>query len=335
MESQTNNIPLEKDESYRIINMKLNNFNFQTLQDFNYNNGINLHTKSKNDVSLYSNITNIKDGECTQLSVSSKLDQSNSLLNHNILLSKKKTFLNKKRKKDKNESIKINFWNISHQNFYKGKKKGLFKVDKNKIGRKKKGSGEIGKHDKYSRDNLRSKVKTYSLKFLLDYFNKEIQKIDIQDLNKSFIRRLYQMKTVDDKTKAYNLKLLDESFKSIFSSPVSGKADKNENHNKDLIENIYKINQEGNLEKTKKIIKIFNMKYREFFNYVKIIKDNPNLKEKIGQIDDDIIEMIKKFDFYLEEKLNKDSKDKDYNQKLIELIKNFPSDISNMQEKKK
>jgi hypothetical protein len=203
------------------------------------------------------------------------------------------------------------------------------------LGEKKKNSGETGKHDKFSKDNLRSKVKTLSLKFLYEYFNKEIQKIDINDLNKSADWRLYEIKSVDNKTKIYNLELLNQTLKSIFSTPISGRADKNENHNKDLIDKIYKINQEGNSEKTKKIIKFFNMKYKEFFNYVKIIKDNKNLLGKIEGIDDDIKDMIRKFDLYLEENLSKDSKDKDYNQKLIELIKNFPSDINNMKEKKK
>ena len=77
------------------------------------------------------------------------------------------------------------------------------------------------------------------------------------------------------------------------------------------------------------------MKYKEFFNYVKIIKDNKNLQEKIDGLDDDIKDMVKKFDFYLEENLSKDNKDKDYNQKLIALIKNFPEDINNMIVKKK
>lgn len=77
------------------------------------------------------------------------------------------------------------------------------------------------------------------------------------------------------------------------------------------------------------------MKYKEFFNYVKIIKDNKNLQEKIDGLDDDIKDMVKKFDCYLEENLSKDNKDKDYNQKLIALIKNFPEDINNMIVKKK
>jgi hypothetical protein len=234
------------------------------------------------------------------------------------------TFSNQKRKRSKNNSEVL---------ANKDKTK-LFIVDKEKnIGRKKKNSGETGKHGKNSKDNMRSKVKTCSLKFLYKYFNKEIQKIDINDLNKSADWRLYQIKTEDNKTKVYNLELLNQSLKSIFSSPISGKSVKNKNHNKDLIDKIYQINQEENSEKTKKVIKFFDMKYKDFFNYVKIIKDNKNVQEKIDGIDDDIKDMVKKFDVHLEEKLSKENEDKVYNQKLIELMKNFPSNISNMQVK--
>ena len=247
-------------------------------------------------------------------------------------------FLNKKTNRSKNKVINSfpnkekNYLGTSgisaKQKSYKDKSKLFIVVQKSNFGRKKKDSVEIGKHTKIAKDNLRSKVRTYSLDFLYEYFNKEIQKIEIKNLNKSGEWRLYKIKRIDNKTKVYNLELLDKSLKSIFSAPISRRSDKNENHNKDLINKIYKINQEGNLEKTETIIKFFNMKYKEFFNYVKIIKDNKNLQEKIGGIDDDIKEMIRNFELYLERKLNKNNNN--YNQILIEEIKNFPSDISNM-----
>ena len=250
-------------------------------------------------------------------------------------------FSNQKRKRSKNKVIKSfpiienNFLNNSEDLAKKDKKKLFTTKKKIILGEKKKNSGKNGKHGKNSNDNLRSKVKTCSLNFLYEYFNEEIPKIDINDLNKSVDWKLYKKKYVDNKTKVYNLDLLNQSLKSIFSAPISGRYNKTENHNKELIDKIYKINQEGNSEKTKKIIKFFNMKYKEFFNYVKIIKDNKNLQEKIDGLDDDIKDMVKKFDFYLEENLSKDNKDKDYNQKLIALIKNFPEDINNMIVKKK
>ena len=213
-----------------------------------------------------------------------------------------------------------------------GNKRGIFEIyKKDNKGRKKKNSEEIGKHTKISKDNMRSKAKTISLDFLLHYLNEKIKKIDINDLNKNPDWRLYKTKYVDNKTKAYNLNLLNQSLKSIFSAPISGRSVKKKNHNKELIDKIYQINQEGNSEKTEKIIKFLNMKYKDFFNCVKIIKE----QEKIQGIDEDIEDMVKDFYLFLEKNLSKDNKDKDYNQKLIDLIKNFPEDINNMKVKKK
>jgi hypothetical protein len=332
-----------KDKSFNLDEIQEKYLDSQNSFSNNENNNeASLLNESKN----YSSINNddSMDISCFQSKSLrlSPLDPNITQLNYPFsFYIKPKVSFNQKRKRSKNKvinslsKIENNFVNNSEvlENKYITK---LFKVDREKnIGRKKKNSGKTGKHDKNSKDNMRTKVKSCSLKFLYEYFNKEIQKIDINDLNKSADWRLYEIKSVDNKTKIYNLELLNQTLKSIFSTPISRRADKNENHNKDLIEKIYKINQEGNSEKTKKIIKIFNMKYKEFFNYVKIIKDNKNLLEKIEGIDDDIKDMIRKFDLYLEENLSKDSKDKDYNQKLIELIINFPSDISNMKERKK
>ena len=77
------------------------------------------------------------------------------------------------------------------------------------------------------------------------------------------------------------------------------------------------------------------MKFEEFFYIVKNIKDKENSQEKIDGIDDDNKVMVINFDDYLGKKLRKNNKDKAYNQKLIELIKNFPLNIRNMKETKK
>ena len=360
-----NSTPLKENIEYGdIMNKNSSNLNKTQIKHFDSqicysafknNNEISLSNKSKNNFSLfYSNLINNKDQSNSSVFsltlLSPNMVQGLSQTSYWIKNNEKNdsfvsTYSNKKRKRNKikvNNSylnIKNNFKNesefLTKQNNNKDKTK-LFEVKKiNNFGRKKKDSGEEGKHTKNSKDNLRSKVKTCSLNFLYEFFNKEIHKINLNDVNKSAEWRLYKIKTLDNKTKIYNLDLLNQSLKSIFSGPISHRADKNENHNKDLIDKIYKINQEGNSEKTKKIIKLFNMKYKDFFDYVKKIKDNKNLHTKIDGVDDDIKDMIKQFDFYLEENLSKDSKDKCYNQDLIELIKNFPSDISNMIVKKK
>ena len=321
----SNYIPLE--ENIDTMNKKSPILNKTEIKyNFSNNNGSSLQCKTKIDSFInYSNIINIK-------------DQSNSPLNSIISLglnmtgpfpfsfykngysSFNSTFSQKKRKRDENKN------NNSSPNI-RNKKKIFHKYK----GRKKKDSGEIGKHDKYARDNLRAKVKTLSTNFLLNYFNNEIKNIKINDLNKGFVWELKKLKAIDNKTKVYFLELLNKPLSSILSAPNLEKFPIKEDNNKNLIEYIY--NKEGNLEKNEKLIKLFNMKYEDFFNYIKIIKDNNNLKEKNSGLDDDIKAMINEFEVYCEKELREN--DEDYKQKVIEEIKNFPNDIKNMQVKKK
>jgi len=333
----------KKNETFNINKIQTKHLNSQnTFSDFKDKNEYSLPNKSKNYSSLSFNniINNTLSNISLLLPVSLGPDMTQGIypdLFYKKSNSFNSTFSNKKRKRSKIKAIN-SFPNIEN-NFVNNSedlvKHNMFNIKKiSNNGRKKKGSGETGMHGKDYKDNLRSKAKTCSLKFLKGYFNEEIQNIDIKGLN-STDWRLYQIRTVDNKTKKYFSNLLKQSLKSIFSSPISEKSDKNINHNKDLIDKVYKINQEKNLEKTQKIIKFFNMDYRSFFNYAKIIMDSKNLQEKIDGIDDDIIDMIKKFEIFLNENLNNDIKDEDYNKKLIEEIKNFPSDIDNMKQYEK
>ena len=345
----SNCIPLKENKC--MMNEKFFNLNEAQVKDFDsqksfsnykYNNRSSLPDESQNDSSSNNDAFNGNSGQSDSSSSSyTPLNPNMSQFNRGILFFRKDKRLNKKRKRtediannlfpDTINNIENESELLSNQNICLFNTK-ILEIDKNcnkvrifdinetgKKGRKKKNSEDTGKHTKYSKDNLRSKVKNYSLDFLFLYFNKEIKKIDING-------RLYKIKYVENKIKVYYLDLLDKSLKSILSAPISGRSDKNENYNKDLINKIYQINQEENSEKTEKIIQIFNLKYEEFFNYVKIIKDNGNLQE----INDDIKDMVKEFDLYLEKKLSKDINDKNYNQELIELIKKFPSDIRNM-----
>lgn len=319
-------IPLE--ENIDTMNKKSLFLNKTEIKFFlSNNNESSLQYKSKFDSFInYSNIINIKDQSISSLNsiISLGLNMTAPFTPFSFYKngdsSFNSTFSQKKRKRNEN---KINNSSPNIRN-----KKKLFHKYK---GRKKKDNGEIGKHDKYARDNLRAKVKTLSTNFLLNYFNNEIKNIKINDLNKGFVLELKKLKAVDNKTKVYFLELLNKPLSSILSAPNLEKFPIKEDNNKNLIEYIY--NKEGNLEKNEKLIKLFNMKYEDFFNYIKIIKDNNNFKEKNSGLDDDIKAMINKFDVYCEKELREN--DEDYKQKVIEEIKNFPNDIKNMQVKKK
>jgi len=132
------------------------------------------------------------------------------------------TFSNRKRERSKIKDINLfpnienNFMNKSESlAIKKNYKDKIFIIKKKNFGRKKKNSGETGKHNKYSKDNLRSKAKTCSLSFLLEYFNEELKKIDINNLNKSVEWKLYQIKTEDNKTKVYFFRII-KSISQIY-----------------------------------------------------------------------------------------------------------------------
>ena len=115
----------------------------------------------------------------------------------------------------------------------------LFKINKNNnCGRKKKDSGQKCKHNKNSPDNMRKKAKTLTFQLISEIINDELKKINIKDLNKSFCPvKLFKINQdqASNSTKLYNLDLLNKSFKSIFSIPISGRSKNDENHNRDLI----------------------------------------------------------------------------------------------------
>ena len=139
---------------------------------------------------------------------------------------------------------------------------------------------------------MRARVETYTLDFLLDYFNTEIQKIDSN-------WRLYKRKRVNIKSNSYFSELLNKSLKSIFSAPITGRSKEDQNHNKELIDNIYKI---GNKEKTEKIKNVLEMKYKNFFNNYTTYKKAKE-KNKLKEINDDIKAMLEDFVNYLKIRL--------------------------------
>ena len=144
----------------------------------------------------------------------------------------------------------------------------------------------------------------------------------------------------------FNLGLLNKSFKSIFSEKVTGRYNNKENHNRDLINKLYEINKKGNLEvkkKTENIINLLNMKFEQFFNYLKIYLDDNTSEKSEKSIDKKekdlnnifILQLIKQFIIKLNKYLIKDNEDEDYKKKLKEKLKNLPLVINNMKERNK
>ena len=78
-----------------------------------------------------------------------------------------------------------------------------------------------------------------------------------------------------------------------------------------------------------------NIKFKDFFDYVKKLLDNKNSLEEKDFNDKQIEEIIRDFIFRLDKTLAENDEEKDFNEKLKEVIKTFPSVINNMKECKK
>lgn len=165
------------------ISLNKNDENFSINQEH-----VNLNKTKILNLNSQISFSDYKYNDRTNFSNKSKIYDSFSFLekNNNSFIS---TLSNKKRKRN-NTKINNTFLNINNnfnnipeflpkQDINSDKSK-LFRIDKkNNYGRKKKNNGETGKHTRESKDNLRSKVKSLSLTFLYEYFNKEIKKLKL------------------------------------------------------------------------------------------------------------------------------------------------------------
>ena len=230
--------------------------------------------RDKNKSFIFSNKKrkrNLIENNCSQMNINEnvKIKLNTIKNNHKLFII---SSLPQNNKYD-NGNINNNNYNINdngnnNNNNYNGYKN-------NNLGRKKKNSGEEGKHNKNCPDNIIKKIKSITFNIILDGINEKLKGINMSELNNIFyplkLLRINHTQT-QNATKIYNLDLLNKSLKSIFSSKISGRYDKNENYNRDLINKLYTIYQNGNIEERKKIekiVKFLDIKLQDFFNYLK------------------------------------------------------------------
>ena len=190
------------------------------------------------------------------------------------------------------------------------------------LGRKKKNSGEIGKHDKYAENNMTRKMKVIIKNDLLDFINSKIKK----ELNLSNIiinGKIYKeneikllnikQDQIKDTNVDFNLTFLNTKIKDILSEKISknNRIKYPSNFNDILINKIYQI------ENGESITSILDMTFLECLKYYRkdedIINDAKysclkglekgfeNLKDRLIQKNDEkyadmLIELIKKFE---------------------------------------
>mgnify|MGYP006873144719 CR=1 FL=1 len=145
------------------------------------------------------------------------------------------------------------------------------------LGRKRKNSKEVGKHDKYSEDNIIRKIKSTLLNFLrifinsfiYDKFNGNIG----EGIFKKEILKMNQTQIIygkDDK------QLLNRTLKNIFSYDLSKKYSTfDSNHNKKIIEFLLKETDE---EKKIEFQNLFSLTFMDCLNHFSGIKSVPILE---------------------------------------------------------
>ena len=187
------------------------------------------------------------------------------------------------------------------------------------LGRKKKNSGEIGKHNKNSEDNLTRKMKVIIKNDLLDYINKKIKKKKISNIiindkmyDKNKIKLLnIKQKQMKDTTVEGNQQFLNTKIKDIFSDETSGNySNYPSNFNALLIEKIYQ---------TKNMENITSILDKTFLECLKYYRKDEDI------INDSKYECLKGLDKNFEELKDKIMEDNDekYADDLIKLIKEF------------
>ena len=254
--------------------------------------------------------------------------------NKNELINKKHSFLNRKRKAPslKHKKIlnknKVFITSIKEKDEEKEKNSGkikkiIFKLNnkckdlniKKHPGRKKKNSGEIGTHNKFSKDNKMRKLKNKILESSRKLINKMI-KLEAGEDYKSFgeMRKIKGIFCQELNIK-FNFWFYAQSLKTIFQFKMSSRYSKgNLNSNHSLISKIYSHEFINKFPKTIKILELmFHQYYHNIFLGEKNWTNEFNIPEEENKY---------QIDYFLNSIKLKEKEEK-YNEKMQKLAKKY------------
>ena len=256
--------------------------------------------------------------------------------NKNELINKKHSFLNRKRKAPslKHKKIlnknKVFITSIKEKDEEKEKNSGkikkiIFKLNnkckdlniKKHPGRKKKNSGEIGTHNKFSKDNMMRKLKNKILESSRKLINKMI-KLEAGEDYKSFgeMRKIKGIFCQELNIK-FNFWFYAQSLKTIFQFKMSSRYSKgNLNSNHSLISKIYSHEFINKFPKTIKILELmFHQYYHNIFLGEKNWTNEFNIPEEENKY---------QIDYFLNSiKLKEKEEEIKYNEKMQKLAKKY------------
>ena len=128
------------------------------------------------------------------------------------------------------------------------------------LGRKRREDKGKGVHSKYKPDNQMRKIKSYYIKYITENVN-----ASLSPEHKKFLKITPDVN--EDLNTNYNLDLMKKLIKAIYvENPINKRYSKEEielDYNKDLIEEIYRKNEET------KAIRILNMTYIEYLDFMR------------------------------------------------------------------
>lgn len=186
---------------------------------------------------------------------------------------------------DKNK-ILINKKNVGEEKSTTSTKESSIKK-KSLLGRKRKNTLEKGYHKKDAYDNMIKKIKPYVIEGFREWVNFSLPE-------KKKILKIRRQVTTNCK-KLFNRILLDKSLKDIFSQKISLRFTiKNENYNKELIDEIYSENYRKIYEEA---ITKLNLKFREVFSIFVNGELTDELKEKLFTESNNKINNIKEKEY--------------------------------------
>ena len=256
--------------------------------------------------------------------------------NKNELINKKHSFLNRKRKAPslKHKKIlnknKVFITSIKEKDEEKEKNSGkikkiIFKLNnkckdlniKKHPGRKKKNSGEIGTHNKFSKDNMMRKLKNKILESSRKLINRMI-KLEAGEDYKSFgeMRKIKGIFCQELNIK-FNSCFYAQSLKTIFQFKMSSRYSKgNLNSNHSLISKIYSHEFINKFPKTIKILELmFHQYYHNIFLGEKNWTNEFNIPEEENKY---------QIDYFLNSiKLKEKEEEIKYNEKMQKLAKKY------------
>lgn len=188
------------------------------------------------------------------------------------------------------EEEKRNFKKENENNVKFIVKKKIFNIEKKKkLGRLKKYSNKMGKHDKSNIDNIIRKFKVFLTKNIFNYLNDSFEINENRKLDKKVkVIKYIAARFTKSVKRNFNLDWLNSKVKDYFSNVVSSRFFTLDNqYNKNLINKIYKKGKE------KKAIEILDKTINDF-HQIYINDDKENKYVGFKTIKDDIQKLREK-----------------------------------------